>query len=461
MRTKSKIQLTVGEPNEKQKLFLTDTHKYVGYGGARGGGKSWAIRTKALILGLNYPGIKMCIVRRSYPELEANHINQIRTEFAKVGRYNDSKKVFTFLTGATITFRYCGSEKDLNRFQGAEYDIIFIDEATQFTEYELKYICSCCRGTKPFPRRIYFTCNPGGVGHAYIKRIFIDKQYQDREKAEDFNFIQALVYDNKALMAMDPEYVAILENLPPKLRKAHLEGSWDIFDGQFFEDFIDDPNHYEDRLWTHVIEPFEPPREWQIYRSYDFGYSKPFSVGWWAVDYDGRLYRILEWYGCTSEPNEGVKMTPDQQFEHIREIEDTHPWLKGKRIYGVADPAIWDSSRGESINEIAEKYRVYFEPGDNKRIPGWMQMHYRFQFDENGIPMMYIFENCKAFRRTVPLQIYSTTKTEDLDTTMEDHCPDETRYMCMARPITPKAIKPVIPVGEDPLNQRIKKRRYL
>lgn len=460
-RNKKVLQVVIDEPNEKQRKFMQTKRKHIGYGGARGGGKSWAVRSKSVLLGGNYPKIRMCIVRRTYPELEENHIGFFRDQFLPLGRYNESKHKFRFKNGSTITFRYCKSDKDLETFQGSEFDVIFIDEATQFTEHQLKYIASCCRGANDFPHRVYYTCNPGGVGHGYIKRIFVDKKYLPNENPDDYEFIQALVYDNKVLMEKDPTYVAILKNLPPKLRKAHLDGDWNIFEGQFFEDFMDRPEHYEDRLWTHVIEPFEPPKEWQIYRSYDFGYAKPFSVGWWAVDYDGRLYRILEWYGCTSEPNEGLKLTPEQQFAHIREIEDTHPWLKGKRIYGVADPAIWDSSRGESINEIAEKYRVYFEPGDNKRIPGWMQVHYRFQFDDNGIPMMYIFNNCKAFIRTFPLQIYDEKDVEDLDTNMEDHCPDEVRYMCMSRPIAPKATKPVIPVGDDPLNQRVKKRRYL
>lgn len=126
-----------------------------------------------------------------------------------------------------------------------------------------------------------------------------------------------------------------------------------------FEEFVDDPKHYTDRRWTHVIEPFEIPDGWTICRSYDFGYGKPFSCAWWAVDYDGTIYRIMELYGCTRTPNEGVKWTPDKQFEEIHKTEMQHPWLKGKTIIGVADPAIWDASRGESVADTAARYGVF------------------------------------------------------------------------------------------------------
>jgi hypothetical protein len=255
-------------------------------------------------------------------------------------------------------------------------------------------------------------------------------------------------------MEADPEYIKMLELLPPKIREAWLYGSWDVYEGQFFEDFVDDPKHYEDRQYTHVIEPFDIPYEWKIYRSYDFGYAKPFSMAWWAVDTEGTLYRILEWYGCTKTANEGLKLTADEQFKHIAEIEETHPLLKGRKIQGgVADPAIWDASRGESIANTAEKYRIYFTPGDNARIPGWMQVHYRFQFDRNGFPRMYFFNTCKGAIRTIPLQMYDEKKVEDLDTDLEDHAPDEIRYMCMSRPIAPRIETDTTDYGEDPLNQ--------
>lgn len=432
--------LTILPPNDKQKLFLKATAKHIGFGGARGGGKSWAVRTKAKLLSLYYDGIKILIVRRTYPELINNHINTLRKELLNAAKYNDKDKVLKFDNGSTINFTYCAKDSDLDRLQGTEYDVIFLDEATQLSEYQMKTITACLRGVNDFPKRIYYTMNPGGQGHGYLKRIFIDRRYEEGENPEDYIFIQSLVTDNKALMESQPEYIQQLEALPPKLREAWLYGRWDVFFGQFFEDFVDKPEYYSKRIWTHVIEPFEIPEGWQIYRSFDFGYAKPFSCGWWAVDYDGVVYRILELYGCTKTPNEGVKWTPDQIFSEISRIEEEHRWLKGKKIIGIADPSIWDASRGESVAECATKHRVYFSPGDNERIPGWMQVHYRFAFDENGFPMMYIFNNCKAFIRTMPLLQYSETKPEDLDTTGEDHVADEVRYFLMSRPIKPRAI---------------------
>lgn len=454
------VTMTISEPNEKQRQFLLDKHKHIGYGGARGGGKSWSVRTKAKLLCVRYKGIRVLIVRRTYPQLEENHIVPLQNEIPKrIAKYNGTDKKFKFSTKSIIKFMYCDNDSDLENFQGQEYDVIFIDEATQFSEHQLKVIAACCRGTNDFPKRIYYTCNPGGQGHAYIKRIFIDKKYQKGEKPEEYAFIQALVKDNVALMEKDPDYIAQLEALPEKLRKAWLEGSWDIFEGQFFEEFIDDEEHYEDRQWTHVIEPFDIPSDWNIVRSYDFGYAKPFSMAWWAIDYEGVLYRILELYGCTNEPNEGVKWTPEEQFRKAREIETTHPWLRGKKITGVADPSIWDGSRGQSVSETAAKHQIYFEKGDNNRIPGWMQIHYRMAFDENGYPMMYIFKNCKAFIRTMPLMTYSETVPEDLDTTLEDHVADDTRYLCMSRPIKPRKKTVAKPMEDDPLNMIADMRR--
>ena len=452
-------ELCLPQPSEKQKLFLRDRHKYVGYGGARGGGKSWAVRVKAVLLCLRYPGIKVMIVRKTYPELQENHIVPLCQMLGcyldaeeRIAVYNDGKKQIAFPNGSRILFRYLENEKDALRFQGTEIDVLFVDEATQQSEERMDKLRACVRGVNNFPKRIYYTMNPGGEGHEWVRRLFIDRRFKPSEDPEEYSFIQSLVTDNKALMKSDPDYIKQLESLPPKLRKAWLEGRWDIFEGQFFEDFRIEPDVtaaveagveedkdqlLKERRWTHVIEPFDIPDGWKIYRSFDWGYNKPFSVGWWAVDYDGVVYRILELYGCTDTPNEGVKWIPEQVFGKIQQIEHEHRWLRGKRIYGVADPAIWDAQYGQSIAETAMKYGIFFDKGDHERLPGWMQVHYRFMFDQQGFPMMYVFSNCKAFIRTIPTLMYDEHKPEDLDTDGEDHVADEVRYFLMSRPIEP------------------------
>lgn len=445
--------LRIGTPQPKQAEFIKATAKYVAFGGARGGGKSWAVRAKSKLLCLQFAGIRVLIVRRTYPELFKNHIRILRNELSSFAKYNDKEKILEWHNGSTISFMYCKNDKDVDALQGAEYDVIFFDEATQLSEYQMKKIGACCRGVNNFPKRIYYTCNPGGQGHAYIKRLFIDRIYTGKEKPENYQFIQSFVTDNAALMEADPEYIEFLEALPEKLKRAWLYGDWNVFEGQYFEELRIVPDLQMcanagivpetaliQRRFTHVIEPFRVPDDWTIYRSFDWGYSKPFSCGWWAVDHDGTLYRIAEYYGCKkNEPNTGLKMTADKVFREIHRFETESEMFRGKRIIGIADPAIWNKERGKSIYDMAIEQGVTFSKGDNKRIPGWNQVRYRFAFDDNGYPKMYIFNNCKDFIRTMPLLMYDEHKVEDLDTDGEDHIADETRYMCMNRPITPTA----------------------
>lgn len=440
-------------PNPKQVEFFEAEAANIGYGGSRGGGKSWAGRRKGVMLSMNYDGLKGLLLRRTMPELRNNHIIPLMSELYGYAKYNSDQRAFLFPNGSRFMMGYCDNEGDLLQYQGQEFDFIIFEEATQFPEEWITFIRTSLRTTrKDFKPRCYYTMNPGGVGHEYIKRIFIDRNFKDNEKPGDYVFIQATVYDNKVLMDANPEYIDMLKALPEHKRKAHLDGCWDVYEGQVFEEFRNDSTHYEDRCYTHVIPPFTPPKEWRIWRSFDFGYSKPFSCAWWAVDYDGRIYRILELYGCVkNEADVGVKWSPDEIFKEIARIENEHEWLKDKRIQGVADPAIWDKSHGVSIAETGEKYGVYFDKGDHKRLAGWMQVHYRMQFDENGVPMMYIFSNCKAFIRTIPTLMYDDHRPEDIDTKLEDHVADETRYLCMANPMKPIKAEDRTPAVYDPL----------
>jgi PBSX family phage terminase large subunit len=447
-------------PNRKQTLFLKSKKKHVAFGGARGGGKSWVLRVKGILLANRYAGIKILIVRRTLVELRNNHIEPMKQILRGIAKYNQTTRQFIFPNGSTITFEFYDSDKDEMKYQGVEYDVIFIDEATQFMENWLKIIAACCRGVNTFPHRIYYTCNPGGPGHAYIKRLFVDRDFREDEDPEDYEFIQSLVTENAALMDANPEYVKFLKNLPPKLKQMWLYGSWDITTGMYFEEFRNNPDGYETKQWTHVIEPFPPKRHWPIYRSFDWGYAKPFSCGWWTVDEDGTVYRIDELYGVQYSggepiPDAGVKWPPMKVFQAIKQHEEEHPWLKGKNVIGVADSAIWDGEQGESIADTAAKCGVFFQQSDKARIPGWMQMHFRMMFDEDGYARMYIFRTCRNFIRTITTLMYDEHRAEDLDTSGEDHAADETRYFCMMPKIKVKEeLVAELPAwGGDPLDQ--------
>ena len=446
----------IWKPQPRQIAFMSRPEDEALYGGAAGGGKSEALVIEATRQ-VHIPHYKALILRKTYPQLTELIDKSLRyysAAFPKA-RYNASEHTWKFPSGAKITFGSMQHSKDKLKYQGAAYDFIAFDELTHFTYDEYSYLQSRNRPNGPGTRcYMRSTANPGGIGHGWVKERFITAgepmrtlweavtvQHPDGKIETKYRsriFVPSYVFDNKILLENDPEYLTRLALLPEAERKALLYGDWDSYSGQFFTEWRDKPEHYIDRQWTHVIEPFEIPNGWKIYRSFDWGYNKPFSCGWWAVDYDGVAYRILELYGCTKTPNEGLKWNPSEVFAEIHRIECEHRWLKGKKINGVCDPACFATDGGESIAETAVRHRVYFSAGDHQRIPGWMQMHYRLSFDDNGYPMMYVFKNCKAFIRTVPTLIFDEHKVEDLDTDGEDHIADETRYFCMSRPIKPR-----------------------
>ena len=449
-------------PNPKQIEFFKAKCKHTAYGGARGGGKSWAGRRKLVMLCMKYPGLNVLLLRRTYPELRENHIIPLREELYGYAEYKESEKAFIFPNKSRLKMGYCDNDSDVLIYQGQELDVILYEEATNFKEDWIKTINSSLRSTRTdFFTRIYYTMNPGGVSHGYFKRLFIDRSFTEDESPEDYTFIKANVFDNKILMDSNPDYIKMLKALPPQKRKAHLYGDWDVYEGQVFEEFRNDPEHYLDRKNTHVIDPFDIPDNFTIYRSMDWGYSKPFAVNYYAVDYDGRAYMILEYYGCReNEPDVGVRMTPDDVFSEVCRLEKEHPWLSGKAIHGVADPAIWSKETGISVAEVGERHGIYFEKGDNKRIPGWIQVHERLKFDENGVPMLYFFKNCRNMIRTLPILQYDENKAEDVDTKQEDHLADSLRYFCNFRPLKPT--KPVERAEKpyNPLDSEIKDIRH-
>lgn len=426
------------------------------YGGAAGGGKSDALVIEALRQ-VHIPWYKGLIIRKTYPEL-TELIDKSLLYYPQAypgARYNASSHTWTFPSGAKIIFGSMQHANDKIKYQGKAYDFIAFDELTHFTFDEYIYLFSRNRPNGP-GTRVYMrsTANPGGVGHAWVKDRFITaappmtpitdqvewvspdgKKHQKKQKRI---FVPSTVYDNAALMANDPEYISRLASMPEAEKQALLYGSWDSFSGQVFREWRNDPAHYDDREWTHVIKPFKVPADWSIWMSMDWGFSKPFSFGWYAVDRERRLYRIREYYGCTGTPNEGVMLEPSEVARTIKAIEAEDPNLRGRQINRIGDPAIWGTQGTESIGALFERERVYIQKGDHTRIAGKMQIHHRMAFSEDGRPMLYVFDTCKHFIRTVPSLVYSQSNVEDVDTQMEDHIYDELRYICMQYVVAPR-----------------------
>lgn len=445
----------IWSPQPKQAALMQRPENEALYGGAAGGGKSDCALAEALRQ-VHIPHYRGIILRKTYPQLTdlVDRSYELYKGAYSRAKYNDSKHVWTFPSGAKIYFGSMQHTKDRLNYQGKHYDFIDFDELTQFSWDEYSYLFSRNRpngeGTRCYIRA---QANPGGIGHGWVKERFITAAPPMQTiwtklkyakpgggvgiKWHSRIFVPSTVFDNEKLLANDPDYVARLAAMPEAEQRALLYGDWDSFSGQVFLEWRNNIDHYEDRVNTHVISAFKVPSTWKIYRSFDWGFAKPFSVGWYAVDHDGRLYRIRELYGCTGTPDEGVKWDVATVARKIKEVESSDINLKDKKIQGVCDPAIYQEDGGDSIASIMERQQVYWDRGDNSRLPGKMQVHYRLAFDDNGLPMFYCFDTCKHFIRTIPSLVYSETDVEDVDTKQEDHIYDELRYICMMNPMNP------------------------
>ena len=443
----------VWKPQPRQYEFMRRGEYEALYGGAAGGGKSDAMVAEALRQ-VDIPHYKAILFRKTFPEARELILKSHRI-YPRVypgAKYNGSEHCWTFPSGARIYFGSMPNATSYLRYQGLSFAFIGFDELTHFTQDEYEYLISRNRADGPGVRvYIRATANPGGVGHGWVKARFItamppNTPYEFKttvskpdgtamEVVRKRIFIPSSVFDNKELLNNDPNYLANLAMLPEAQRKALLYGDWNTFSGQVFTEWKDNPDGYKTRQFTHVIEPFEIPRHWRRYRSFDFGYSKPFAVQWWAVDTDGRVYLYRQLYGCTETPNTGVRWEPRRIAREIRKIENEQE--KGNTIIGIADPSIWDKSRGSdgTVINMMESEGVYFDKAKNDRISGKMQLHYRLAFDKNGFPMMYVFNTCRQFIRTLPNLVYDTVHVEDIDTTQEDHDYDACRYFLQENPI--------------------------
>lgn len=441
------------------------------YGGAAGGGKSHLMRVAAILWCGAIPGLQVYLFRRIRDDLVKNHVEgpngfrSILAGWVECGFVKIVEDEIRFWNGSKIYLCHCKDEKDRFKYQGAEIHVLLIDELTHFTDTIYRFLRNRVRMvgiTLPeayrgkFPR-IVCGANPGGIGHQFVKKTFIDgvrpMQAYFTAKSEGGmlrQYIPARLEDNPSMASSDPGYENRLHGLGSEaLVRAMRYGDWDIVDGAFFDNFRKD---------RHVIKPFPIPKDWLRFRAGDWGSAKPFSFGWYAVATEpylaapgvliprGAMVRYREWYGIKHDAegryiaNTGVKMTAEAVGSQVR-VRDGADIIS----YGVLDPAAFSQDGGPSIAErmmqgTSGKNGSTFKPADNKRVAGrgamggWDQLRSRLDGDEDGRPMLYFFETCIHAIRTIPALMHDENRPEDLNSDMEDHPADEVRYACMSRP---------------------------
>jgi hypothetical protein len=442
-----------------QKMLLQCPFEEVFYGGARGGGKSYGglldFNQHALMGGAHAKGI---LFRQTYPELE-DLMAKADEIYPLVGaKWLASRRTWRFPDGAWLKMRHLERERDALRYQGHEYTWVGIDEVGNYaTPAAIDTLRATLRSPHGLKKRMYLSGNPGGVGHNWLKQRYVSPApayhaIRDVSKLTGAVwrrcFIPAKVQDNQLLMQNDPGYIDQIVAAcvgKPWLLKAWLEGSWDIVAGGIVDD-----------LWqadTHIIRPFSVPRTWRLDRSFDYGSSAPFSVGWWAESdgttltmTDGRqrtfargtLFRIAEWYGWNGKANEGCRMLAKDIARGIKHREKAMG-LTGRVRPGPADTGIWDVINGTCIADDMATVGVGFtraDKGPGSRRAGWEALRQRLSDSLNAPidqPGLYIFETCRHFIRTVPVLPRDKKDPDDVDTDAEDHIGDETRYRLRAR----------------------------
>lgn len=390
--------------------------KYVAYGGARGGGKSWALRRKLVLMCLRFPGISVLLVRRTYAELLANHVRTLQAELSALAAYSDVRKCFEFSNGSRLQLGYLDSESDTARYQGTEYDVIAIDEATQLTEYQFQTLKACVRGVNGFPKRMYLTCNPGGVGHGWVKRLFIDRAYRTGEKDADYTFIRADVYDNPALLSSDPDYLERLKSLPRGLREAWLEGSWGGFEGQFFPEFDHE---------VHTLSDFPIPAHWRRICAIDYGLDMLAAV-YVALDENGKAYVYDEVY------KSGLIVSQAAQAILSK--------AEGVSVF-IAPSDLWSRQKdsGRSMAELFADNGVYLTRLISERVQGWSclkeWLRVKTEPDGSKTSELRIFRRCTELIRCLPLLLYDSAHPGDAATKPHEitHAPDALRYFAVSR----------------------------
>jgi hypothetical protein len=423
------------QPQAKQILLHQSSAEETLYGGAAGGGKSFCMLWDAYTYCVHNPGARTIMFRRTYPELEKSLIFVAKAIFTQeMGKYNETKKRWEIFTPAGknsyIEFGHCKDEGDVYDYQSAEYDAMYFDELTHFTEFQYLYLKTRLRSSKGFRVKVVAATNPGNIGHGWVRRRWrlFDKNLwykmwrpianEDEPRPATRMFIQALLTDNRKLIENDPSYENRLKSLPANQKKQLLYGDWDIFSGQAFPEW--NPNR-------HVIKRFDIPDKWDRWVSIDFGFAKPFSAHWYTQDPDTKhTYIYREFYSA------GVRDVI--QAQRVVAMSTMPNGIRESISYNIADPSIWaQKGSGMSIAEVYSTNGLNCLPACNDRIQGKMRVHDYLADAPDGKPWLQIFDNCINMIRTLPELVLDEHNTEDVNTKQEDHAYDDLRYFLMSR----------------------------
>lgn len=404
-----------------QYRFMTAGEDEILFGGAAGGGKSFGQLADALVYALKYPGSRQLLLRRTLPELENSLVRSALALFpSRLYHYISSRHTGVFLNGSILDFGYCDSERDVYRYQSMEYDVIRFDELTHFTESMYLYLMSRLRGATPFPRQMKSTTNPGGVGHDWVKRRFIDPAPPDTPIEDAFGsrrFIPAMVQDNRFLMENDPQYIKRLQRLPEQERRALLEGDWDLCAGRFFS------------AWSradHVCEPFAIPAHWRRYFAMDYGLDMLAGL-FIAEDEQGFFYVTQEVY------ESGLIVS--RAAEKIRAAAEL-------RCPCYAPPDLWSRQKdsGRAIADLFRENGLPLTRVSPSRAAGWaiLQEWLLPRPDRDGAlrPRLRVFSTCRNLIRCLPMLEWDPANPGDCRTEPHEltHAPDALRYFAMGHP---------------------------
>ena len=405
-------------PTGKQLAFHASTADEVLYGGAAGGGKSYAICWDALMRCLKYPQTHAYLFRRTYPELEMTLVRtMMRIAPKELGKYVASAHELRLSNGSVIHFCHLSNEGDgLLKYQGAEIHWLYFDELTHFTESQFTYLISRIRGANPYPKQVKSTTNPGGIGHQWVKSRYIDPMPPDEVHAFDGEtrlFLPARLADNPFLRKADAGYEKRLRLLSVHDRRALLDGVWELDEGRYFSEFSPA---------LHIVPPHEIPREWRRYLTIDYGLDMLAAL-WIAQNPDGHsvVYRELYRPGLIISDAAAQMLACETAGEHI----DCR----------LAPPDLWNRRQetGRSAVELFADSGLDFVKSSNERVAGWLALHELLQprKDTDGAvrPRLTIFDTCHNLIRTLPALQHDKRNPSDTANTPHEltHAPDALR----------------------------------